>query len=282
MEWAAGLPGSDGSVGMYGLSYFGKTQWHAAVMRPPSLRSMAPGADLGQPSERRPDARRRPGARPHAVLGPGRPSPAPPLPQIRRRSGEDRARSSSKPDRHHRRAAGRRRLRRRCRSQASPTRTNWLPSSRAASGRGVDDEAWDYLNIDGKYDGVDVPTFHIGGWYDCFIGETLQTVRGDEEALRRERGCARHACWSDPGRTGTSRARSGDLDFGIGSSEWLPRLRTGDLTDAHLRWFDATLKGEEERSRGHAPRTVCSSWGRTAGAATRSGRPRGRAKRSGS
>ena len=31
VEWAAKLPGSDGSVGMYGLSYFGKTQWHAAV-----------------------------------------------------------------------------------------------------------------------------------------------------------------------------------------------------------------------------------------------------------
>jgi putative CocE/NonD family hydrolase len=31
VEWAAKLPGSDGSVGMYGFSYFGKTQWHAAV-----------------------------------------------------------------------------------------------------------------------------------------------------------------------------------------------------------------------------------------------------------
>src|SRR3712207_510060 len=31
VEWAAGLPGSDGRVGMFGLSYFGKTQWQAAV-----------------------------------------------------------------------------------------------------------------------------------------------------------------------------------------------------------------------------------------------------------
>ena len=42
VEWAATLPGSDGTVGMHGLSYFGKTQWHATVMRPPSLKSMAP------------------------------------------------------------------------------------------------------------------------------------------------------------------------------------------------------------------------------------------------
>src|SRR3712207_8162120 len=47
VEWAAGLPGSDGRVGMFGLSYFGKTQWQAAVTRPPSLRSMVPGITWG-------------------------------------------------------------------------------------------------------------------------------------------------------------------------------------------------------------------------------------------
>ena len=47
VEWAARLPGSDGTVGMWGLSYFGKTQWHAATTRPPSLRSMAPGQTWG-------------------------------------------------------------------------------------------------------------------------------------------------------------------------------------------------------------------------------------------
>jgi len=42
VEWAAKLPDSSGGVGMIGLSYLGKTQWHAAVMQPPSLKSMAP------------------------------------------------------------------------------------------------------------------------------------------------------------------------------------------------------------------------------------------------
>ncbi|MCA1688301.1 MAG: CocE/NonD family hydrolase [Actinobacteria bacterium] len=36
----------------------------------------------------------------------------------------------------------------------------------------------------------------------------------------------------------------GDLDFGIGSSGLFLNYR-GDLTDAQLRWFDATLKGDE-------------------------------------
>ncbi|HEX2728146.1 MAG TPA: CocE/NonD family hydrolase, partial [Rubrobacteraceae bacterium] len=47
VEWAAKLPGSNGSVGMYGVSYFGKTQWHAAVMQAPSLKSMTPGITWG-------------------------------------------------------------------------------------------------------------------------------------------------------------------------------------------------------------------------------------------
>ena len=47
VEWAARLPRCSGTVGMAGLSYLGKAQWHAAVMQPPSLRSMAPGQTWG-------------------------------------------------------------------------------------------------------------------------------------------------------------------------------------------------------------------------------------------
>ncbi len=47
VEWAAGLPGSNGRVGMFGESYFGKTQWQAAAMAPPSLSSMVPGITWG-------------------------------------------------------------------------------------------------------------------------------------------------------------------------------------------------------------------------------------------
>jgi uncharacterized protein len=42
VEWAAGLPGSNGKVGMYGFSYVGATQWLAAVQRPPHLAALAP------------------------------------------------------------------------------------------------------------------------------------------------------------------------------------------------------------------------------------------------
>ncbi len=42
VEWAAGLPGSSGKVGMYGSSYVGATQWLAATTAPPHLVTIVP------------------------------------------------------------------------------------------------------------------------------------------------------------------------------------------------------------------------------------------------
>lgn len=42
VNWVAGLPGSNGRVGMYGFSYQGSTQLLAALARPAPLRALAP------------------------------------------------------------------------------------------------------------------------------------------------------------------------------------------------------------------------------------------------
>lgn len=42
IEWAAGLQGSNGKVGMYGFSYQASTQLLAAALRPPALKAIAP------------------------------------------------------------------------------------------------------------------------------------------------------------------------------------------------------------------------------------------------
>jgi putative CocE/NonD family hydrolase len=42
VEWAAGLPFSNGKVGMTGCSYLGAVQWQAAVMNPPHLVAIFP------------------------------------------------------------------------------------------------------------------------------------------------------------------------------------------------------------------------------------------------
>ncbi|HJQ29481.1 MAG TPA: CocE/NonD family hydrolase, partial [Rubrobacter sp.] len=123
-----------------------------------------------------------------------------------------------------------------------------MPFVRGGFERGVDDESWDYLNIEGKYQNVSVPTFHIGGWYDCFIGETLLQYEAMKEVCR-DAGIRPPRLMVGAWTHGDFGSTLGDLDFGIGSSGLFLNYR-GDLTDAHLRWFDATLKGEERALEG--------------------------------
>lgn len=43
IAWAASQPWSDGKIGTIGLSYYGVTQWQAALQSPQALLAMAPG-----------------------------------------------------------------------------------------------------------------------------------------------------------------------------------------------------------------------------------------------
>jgi putative CocE/NonD family hydrolase len=241
VEWAAKLPGADGVVGTIGLSYLGKTQWHAAVMRPPSLKSMAPGQTWGNHLN---GVQWRGGAgelglmqywaQTTLALGilfrryrkqPEKieeklPELVGSIDTLLAGGGYDALPLDDLPD-----------------------PDGLTPFVRGGFARGVDDETWDYLNIDAKYDRVEVPTFHIGGWYDCFIGETLRQYGAMKERAK-EAGMRLPRLLVGPWSHGEFGSTVGDLDFGIGSSGLFLNYR-GDLTDVHLRWFDATLKGDE-------------------------------------
>lgn len=241
VEWAAKLPGSNGSVGMYGLSYFGKTQWHAAVMQPPSLKSMAPGITWGNhlngvqmrggvqelglmqywaQTALAPDALIRKYAGDPVQIGQKLPELVGVIDEILAGGGYDPLPLSD-----------------------LPNPDGLVPFVLGGFARGVDDEGWEYLNIDGKYDKVDAPTFHIGGWYDCFIGETIRQYEAMKERSQQA-GMRPPRLMVGPWTHGNFASTLGELDFGIGSSGIFLDYR-GDLTDAHLAWFDATLKGDE-------------------------------------
>jgi putative CocE/NonD family hydrolase len=241
VEWAAKLPGSNGNVGMFGLSYFGKTQWHAAVTQPPSLGSMAPGQTWGNHLN---GVQWRGGAgelglmqywaQTALALGVlfrkhrGEPE------QIKRKlptlvgsidtllagGGYDTLPLADLPD-----------------------PDDLTPFVRGGFARGVGDGTWNQLNIDGKYGRVQAPTFHIGGWYDCFIGDTLRQYETMKDHAR-EVGMRPPRLLVGPWTHGDFGSTVGDLDFGIGSSGMFLNYRE-DLTGAQLRWFDATLKGNE-------------------------------------
>ncbi|MGB3682793.1 MAG: CocE/NonD family hydrolase [Rubrobacteraceae bacterium] len=241
VEWAAKLPGSNGKVGMFGISYFGKTQWHAALMQPPALASLAPGTTWGNHLN---GVQMRGGVQElglmhywaetglalDALFRRYREEPEkvaeklPPLVEVidtlLAGGGYDTLPLTGLPD-----------------------PDGLVPFVQGGFGRGVDDEGWDYLNIDGRYDLVEAPTFHIGGWYDCFIGETLRQYGAMKEQAA-ERGLRPPRLLVGPWTHGMFDSTVGGLNFGIGSSGLFLNYR-GDLTEAHLRWFDATLKDEE-------------------------------------
>jgi uncharacterized protein len=241
VEWAANLPGSNGSVGMFGLSYFGKTQWHAAVTQPLALRSMAPGQTW---SNHLNGVQMRGGAQELGLMQYWAQTALALEILFRRYRDEPEKLEEKLPELVGSidtllAGGGYEAL-----SLADlPDPDELTPFVRRGFERGVDDEGWDYLNIDGRYDLVEVPTFHIGGWYDCFIGETLRQYEAMKERAERT-GMRPPRLIVGPWTHGDFGSTVGDLDFGIGSSGLFLNYR-GDLTDAHLRWFDATLKGEE-------------------------------------
>jgi putative CocE/NonD family hydrolase len=240
VEWAAKLPGSDGNVGMFGLSYFGKTQWQAAVTGPPSLKSMVPGLTWGNHlngvqmrggvqelgvilywavAAIAQDALSRKYRRDPARIFERLPELVGVIDEILAGGGYDVLPLSK-----------------------LPNPDGVVPFVRGGFGRGVDDPSWDYLKIDDKYDQVDVPTFHIGGWYDCFIGETLRQY-GAMKERSGETGTRPPHLLVGPWTHADFGSTFGELDFGVGSSGRFLNYRDG-LTDQQLRWFDATLKGD--------------------------------------
>ena len=242
VEWAARLPGSSGTVGMAGLSYLGKAQWHAAVMRPPSLRSMAPGQTWGNNLN---GTSMRGGARELGLMQYWAQGALALGILFRKYRGEPERITAKLPE-----LVGSinallagggydafpiARL---------PDPDELTPFVRGGFARDADDEIWAHINLDGGYDRVEAPTFHIGGWYDCFIGETLRQYEAMKERAQGT-GMRPPRLLVGPWTHGGFDNTVGDLNFGIGSSGMFVNYR-GDLTDAQLRWFDATLKDDGE------------------------------------
>jgi putative CocE/NonD family hydrolase len=226
---------------MYGASYFGMTQWQAAVMRPPSLKSMAPGITWGNYLN---GVHMRGGVRElglrfywsQAALAPD---------SFFHKYGDDPENLKEKlpalvsvidhiPEEYSILPL-----------KALPDPGGVLPYMFDALRHGITADIWKYLNIDGRYGDVEVPTFHIGCWYDVFLGETLRQHEAMKE-IAVQRGTRPPRLLIGPWSHGTGFSSTvGDLDFGFVSSGDFLNYK-GDVTDYHLRWFDATLKGDEE------------------------------------
>ena len=234
IAWAAGLPYSDGQVGMYGASYFGFTQWSAAVKQPPALKAIVPFETWGNPvtgfifrggafelglagywglQMGIDQMIRRPHSDPRAVYA-----------AIVALSHELDALVPS--------------------GYASLPLAEFGPFRRHATlpgffeniERPMDAELLDPVTISGKHECVQVPAFNVGGWYDIFLADTLAhftEMRRHGKPTKLLIGPWTHTAQRPP---------VGEMNFGIGSQLTFMDLRT-DFLNLQLRWFDHWLKG---------------------------------------
>jgi putative CocE/NonD family hydrolase len=235
VEWAARLPGSNGRVGMYGLSYFGSTQLMAAVERPPSLAAIAPSLTWCEPLD---GLFARGGALELGIA----------LPWDLLMGFDELSRTL--PEAEHARAfdaliAEHDRL---------ATDGWWeLPVGEGGllrrhgvtdfGGLGRDPEVADRSRVAGRHERVEVPSFHVAAWHDIFVQGTLDNYVALAALGRPARlvvGPWTHfEPFADP---------VGELSYGLRASRvGAPSHPHGDLVDEQLAWFRGHLSdGPEE------------------------------------
>jgi uncharacterized protein len=222
VEWAAALPYADGKVGMFGGSYVGATQMLAAIASPPHLAGIFPvvtasnyhdgwtyqGGAFEQwfneswTSGLAQDTLDRQVRKDSNALLWVRKLPLADYPYLEIGT-----------------------------SQAlAPYFVDWLqhPSF---------DDYWKQLSIEDHHEKILVPAYHVGAWYDIFLGGTLRNylgiiARGGSDAAHR----GQRLLVMIGGHAGGGR-KIGEVDFGPAAAL--------DLDDVMLRWYDHLLKGVE-------------------------------------
>lgn len=241
VAWLAALPECTGEVGMWGASYASETQFSALLGGAPALRALAPAVT---PAMSALDGFTFRGGVPeigstlawtHYAIAPDLiarlGSAAERAAEQRRWEATERALASGEAFR-----AGA--LDGRGVSGGAEAVVGWgldrlrepLDSARHRAGKIVD-----------RIDAVDVPVLLIGGWFDVFLGSTLEVYRRLRRRAEDTGGPAPHLLvgpWSHDNMSG----RFADAGFGpAASADDLGG--GGDLTERHIRWFDAALRG---------------------------------------
>ena len=223
VEWVAGLPYSNGKVGMMGASYVGATQMLAAIAQPPHLAGTAPNVTasnyhdgwtyqsgafeqwfdqnwttqlardtLDRLIDNNTDARQGVHTLPlvdYPVFNFGQ------LPADAQLT-----------------------------STVAPYYRDWLKHPDY-------DEYWKQWSIEENFSKIQVPMLQVGGWYDIFQMGTLRNYMGAKahgatEAARTQQ----HLLMEIGGHAGFGR-RIGDVDFG-------PHALENGYTDVILDWYD--------------------------------------------
>jgi uncharacterized protein len=232
--WASKLDGANGIVGMYGASYFGFTQWAAAKRHPAPLRAIAPMITWDDPHD---GVITRSGVRELGnIMNWNMQQGFNQL--MRRHAGDPRALGAAiyqlaqevnrLPDDGYRTLPL---------EGFAPLARLGLdgPVNRAIQAMG-DDPSEDEMRAAAAY-AYNLPTLHIGGWYDLFLNGTIRNFLN-----MRAHGHAHQRLLIGPWTHGNMSHLQGELDFGMAAWGGMVDLRA-DLMTMQLQFFDHYLKG---------------------------------------
>jgi uncharacterized protein len=234
VAWAADLPYSDGQVGMYGVSYFGFTQWSSAVKQPPALKAIAPTETWCDPMNGltfRGGALEL-GTQANWGLSMG-------LDQIvRRHPGDPSAMGAAMvalvKDIDELGTSGYASL---PLAEFGPFKRHpVLPGFFENIAQPMHRDLLEPVTIADKHERAKVPSLNTGGWFDIFLGDTL-----DNFTAMRRLGLPTKLLIG-PWTHGSFRPPVGELNFGYGSQLGFMNLQI-DFGRLQLRWFDHWLKG---------------------------------------
>ena len=248
VEWASKLPYSNGSVGMYGISYFGFTQWAAAVLQPPALKAMVPLQTWNDPFN---GVLFRGGALQLGLANWDLQMDLDVLMRRHRGNREALGRAIFMLVREMDNLAGRGYWELPLKDFAPFKRQDVDSTFFQLAEKPMDRTLFDYMTLLDKRENVTVPTFNIAGWYDIFLQDTI-----DNFTFMRNHGSTPEARQSKlligPWPHGGMTNPIGDMNFGFGSSAAYINLQI-DLVSLQVRWFDHWLKGIDTGMMSEAP-----------------------------
>ena len=232
VEWAAGLPGSNGKVGMFGGSYVGATQMLAAIGAPPHLAGICPvvtasnyhenwtyqGGALTQWFDQswtgglaQDTMERLVREASNARVGESK-LPLTDFPLFNLTFTPGGQGQSEK---------------------LAPYYLDWLAHP-------TYDDYWKQWSIERDYSRIQVPALTIAGWYDLFQGGSLRNYMGlrDHAGNAKARGTQRLLV-TIGGHAGIGR-KIGSVDYGPAAAQY-------DEDEITLEWYEYLFQGKQNR-----------------------------------
>jgi putative CocE/NonD family hydrolase len=248
VEGVADFTWCDGNVGMYGFSYFGYTQWAAAIARPPHLKAIFPGMThhvaRSFPFSAKGDTYK---LQIH-------------LSWFLTRSLQELARKKLPPE--EMRSVLKRLM---YLVDTIKEQQRFLPMKDSPAAKIIeqldlmepryagtlehvsDDEFWqDAAGGPLPLEKISVPVFHFAGWYDTEM--TPGVLNSFQKIQAMEKPVLQKMMLGPWIHTGTMPNVVGELDFGLASAG--PVV---DITGLHIKWFDRWLKGIDNGVENDAP-----------------------------